>query len=105
MMWDYGYGFGGWWMWLPGIVFGGLVIAGIIVLIVLFVRSASGGRSGPSGSGGAYGAGAGAGPAGHPQGDTAKRILEERLARGEITPEQFRELSAVLDEGRRSGPA
>ncbi|MGR0318534.1 SHOCT domain-containing protein [Agromyces sp. ZXT2-3] len=104
MMWDYGYGIGGWWMWLPGIVFGGLVISGIVVLIVLLVRSASGGHGASSAPGGAHGAGPG-GAGAHPQADTAKRILEERLARGEITPEQFRELSAVLDEGRRSGPA
>ncbi len=93
MMWDYG--FGGWWMWLPGLLFGALVIAGIVVLIVLLVRSASG----HGGTGAAYGGGSGS----MARPDRAKEILEERLARGEITPDEFRSLVATLDEGRRGG--
>ena len=85
MMWDYGYGM--WWMWIPGVLLPILIVTGIVVLIVLAVRSS--------------------GSAGRPQAtrpmelDSARRILEERLARGEITPEQFRELRSTLDEARR----
>ncbi|GAA1058871.1 SHOCT domain-containing protein [Agromyces bracchium] len=93
MMWDYG--FGGWWMWLPGLLFGALVIGGIVVLIVLLVRSASG--HGGTGATSGYDAAGGAQP------DRAKQILEERLARGEISPDEFRALMATLDEGRRGG--
>ncbi|MRX43816.1 SHOCT domain-containing protein [Agromyces kandeliae] len=92
MMWDYG--FGGWWMWLPGLLFGALVIGGIVVLIVLLVRAA-----GSGGSASAGGAGVAAGS--HP--DRAKQILEERLARGEITPNEFRDVMATLDEARGGG--
>jgi putative membrane protein len=85
MMWDYG--FGAWWMWIPVVLVPLLVIAGIIVMIVLLVRS---------------GGSAGRGPAGPSDTiDPARRLLEERLARGEITPEQFRELLDTLEEGRR----
>lgn len=86
MMWDYGYGM--WWLWIPGLLLPLLIVAGIVVLIVLAVRSS--------------------GSAGRPhdtqpaQSDPARRILEERLARGEITPEQYRELRTTLDE--RRGP-
>jgi len=38
--------------------------------------------------------------AGHSDSGSAKRILEERFARGEITAEQFRDQLRVLDEGR-----
>ncbi|WP_448809857.1 SHOCT domain-containing protein [Agromyces bauzanensis] len=82
MMWDYGYG--AWWMWIPGLLLTLLVVAGIVVLIVLAVRSS--GRPHDMR------------PADH---DAARRILDERLARGEITPEQYRELHSTLDEGRR----
>jgi putative membrane protein len=85
MMWDYG--FGAWWMWIPVVLVPLLVIAGIIVMIVLLVRS---------------GGSAGRGPAGPSDTiDPARRLLEERLARGEITPEQYRELLNTLEEGRR----
>lgn len=82
MMWDYGYG--AWWMWIPGLLLTLLIVAGIVVLIVLAVRST--GRSHDTR------------PA---ELDPARRILDERLARGEITPEQYRGLRSTLDEGRR----
>jgi len=82
MMWDYGYGM--WWMWIPGLLVPLLIIAGIVVLIVLATRSS--GRPHDTG------------PADL---DSARRILDERLARGEVTPEQYRELRTTLDEGRR----
>ncbi|WP_448002125.1 SHOCT domain-containing protein [Agromyces bauzanensis] len=82
MMWDDGYGV--WWMWIPGLLLTLLVVAGIVVLIVLAVRSAGRPHDAPSADG-----------------DAARRILDERLARGEITSEQYRELRSTLDEGRR----
>ena len=84
MMWDYGYGM--WWLWIPGLLIPLLIVAGIVVLIVLAVRSS-----------GATGRPHDTQP---PQPDPAQRILEERLARGEITPEQYRELRNTLDEHR-----
>lgn len=84
-MWDYGYGM--WWMWIPGVLLTLLIVAGIVVLIVFAVRS-TGSSSRPDN----------ARPA---DVDPARRILDERLARGEITPEQYRETRSILDEGPR----
>lgn len=83
MMWGYGLGAAG--MWVPGMLITLLMLAGIIVLIVLVARS-SGGQptSGPNGP------------------DVAGRILDERLARGEITIEQYQELRSTLHQSRRS---
>jgi putative membrane protein len=86
MMWDYGYG--AWWMWIPGVLIPLLVVAGIVVAVVLAVRATRSGSPAPGGSG--------------PQPDSARRILEDRLARGEITPDQFRELLEALEAGRRT---
>lgn len=82
MMWDYGVG--GWWMWIPAVIIPLLIVAGIVVVIVLLVRSSGTVGRSPTDFGSA--------------GDSARRVLEDRLARGEITPDQFREL---LGEGRR----
>lgn len=99
MMWDYGYSG---WMWIPGLLLTILIIAGIVLLIVLLVRSTgSSGRvggGGGAGFGGAVGGGAVGGGT-----DEARRILETRLARGEITPQEFRDLLAALLEGRGGG--
>jgi len=89
MMWDYGYG--AWWMWIPGLLFTLLIVGGITVLIVLLVRSTgSPTRSGTSTT-----------APGLPSEDTARRILEERLARGEITSDEFRELITTLNDTRQ----
>jgi putative membrane protein len=85
MMWDYG--FGGWWMWIPAVLIPLLIVAGIIVMIVLVVRSGESAGRGSTGLSDTT--------------DPARRLLEERLAHGEITPEQFRELLNTLEEGRR----
>ncbi|GAA1784313.1 SHOCT domain-containing protein [Agromyces lapidis] len=85
MMWDYG--MGGWWMWVPVVLIPLLIITGIIVMIVLLVRSGGSAGRGPSGPSDTT--------------DPARRLLEDRLARGEITPEQYRELLNTLEEGRR----
>ncbi|GAA3919804.1 SHOCT domain-containing protein [Microbacterium invictum] len=82
MMWDYGYG--AWWMWIPGLLLTLLIVAGIVVLIVFAVRSS--GRADTAASG---------------EPDSAGRILDERLARGDITIEQYRELRSTLNQGRR----
>jgi putative membrane protein len=87
MMWDYG--MGGWWMWILAVLIPLLIVAGIIVMIVLLVRSGGSSGRGPSA------------PSDTTYTDPARRLLEERLARGEITPEQFRELLNTLEEGRR----
>lgn len=87
MMWDYGYG--AWWMWIPGLLFTLLVLAGIAVLIVLLVRWTESSR-----------AGIGTTSPDLRHEDSARRILEERLARGEITSVEFRELITTLNDTR-----
>ncbi|GAA4372559.1 SHOCT domain-containing protein [Agromyces bauzanensis] len=84
MMWDYGYGMG--WGWIL-ILFGLLAIAALVVLVV---RSFTSGSSGPP---------PGQPPThGQPPRSNARAILEERLARGEVTPDEYREIRRALDE-------
>ena len=70
--------------------FGLLAIAGVAVLIYVIVRFLSnksgsdGTRSAPS----------------HADSASARQILEERFARGELTAEQLRDQLWVLEEGR-----
>ncbi|MBU8865811.1 SHOCT domain-containing protein [Paenarthrobacter aromaticivorans] len=83
MVWGYGMGNG--WMWLWGL----LMLIGLAILVLLVVRM-FGGLNGP-------------GPRhftnGTPQGrSTARRILDERLARGELTAEEYRDRVKVLGE-------
>lgn len=77
MMWYWGGGVH-WWGWLLGTVgmvaFWGLVIWAISYFVTSVTRRPEHGQ----------------GPAG------AKRILDERLARGEIDPEEYRRLRDVL---------
>lgn len=80
MMWDYGHG---WWMWIPGLLLTILIVTAIVVVIVLAMRSST--RPDHTGI---------------VQVDAAGRILDERLARGEITAEQYRELRSTLNDGR-----
>jgi putative membrane protein len=90
MMGGFGYGYnnmmgGGWLGWLMMLLFGALVVAGIVVLIVWAVRQSSG-----------HTAAGGAQPpkaVGH---DEAVAIAKKRLASGEITKEQYQELMRVL---------
>ena len=76
MMW--GYGYDGWgWMWLVG----ALVVIGIVVLIVFFIRNST----------------ASPRPVGADKGiSTPQQILDERYARGELTTEEYRERIATL---------
>ncbi len=103
MMGYYGNGIG--WMWL----WGALLLVGIAALVLLAVRTFSGGasRRGPD-QPGRYGTPSygqpGTPPAspgfpGTPGGKSqARLILDERFAKGELTTEQYRENVKVLGE-------
>lgn len=81
MMWGYGQG-AGWWLW------GILLLLGIALLVFVAVRAFGGGiRSGGQERKG-------------PPASTARQILDEHFARGELTAEQYREQLRVLGEGR-----
>lgn len=85
----YGYGFdmmnGGWWGGLLTLLFGVLIIAGIVLIIVWAVRQSSGHTtSGPTPP---------RSDAGH---DEAVAIARKRLAAGDITKEQYDELIRAL---------
>ncbi|MET0781216.1 MAG: SHOCT domain-containing protein [Microbacterium sp.] len=75
----YGEWFGWGWMW-----FGGIVLAAILTALIVLIVRASGttGRTGlpPTASG------------------SARQIAEERLARGEISPDEFRQIARALEE-------
>jgi len=71
---------GVWWLF---------VLVGIGLLIYLAVRSGSGKAIAPAAPGGAA--------AGGTSTSTARVILEERLARGEISADEFRELISVIE--------
>ena len=88
-MWGDGGGFhawmGVWWFF---------VVAGIAILVYLAVRAFSnkGGTPAVAGSAASGGTAASATPA-----SGARVILEERLARGEISADEFRELISVIE--------
>lgn len=77
MMW--GYGFDGWWMWVGGTIVALSIVAGFVVMVVLLARSTggSGGKTVAS--------------------SPARETLEMRLANGEITADEFRELMDALE--------
>ncbi|MGV8856917.1 SHOCT domain-containing protein [Rhodoglobus sp.] len=81
MMWGYG-NMG--WAWGYGL----LALAGVALLIYVIVRLASSKSSSE---------GTPENPR-HSDASGAKRILEERFARGELTTEQYREHLRVLNE-------
>lgn len=76
-----GHAFGWGWMWFAGIV----LILILAALIVLIVRASMGGA--PS-----------TGRVPSAVGGSARQIAEERLARGEISPDEFRQIARALDE-------
>jgi putative membrane protein len=77
----YGQGFGWGWMWFGGIVLL-LILAALIVLIVrLFVAGDSSRVTMPP-----------------TPTSSARQIAEERLARGEITPDEFRQIARALED-------
>jgi putative membrane protein len=77
----YGQGFGWGWMWFGGIVLL-LILAALIVLIVRLSVAGDSSRvtmpPTPTSS--------------------ARQIAEERLARGEITPDEFRQIARALED-------
>ncbi len=78
----YGQGFAMGWMW-----FGGIVLVLILAaLIILVIRASATGASSRGVSAPPVATG------------TALRIAEERLARGEITPDEFRQIAGALGE-------
>lgn len=83
MFWGHGYGMG--WGWLIGL----LLLLAVAALVVLVVRSFT---SAPPGSTPHQG------PPVAPR-SPARAIAEERLARGEISPDEYREIVRALDEG------
>ena len=93
MMYGYGQGLGyggmlggGWLGLLLMLLFGALCIAGVVLLVLWFVRSSGG-------HGGASGGATPSGPAGH---DEAVAIAKRRLASGEINKEQYDEIMRAL---------
>lgn len=91
MMSGYGQGMGWLWLWIP------LLLIGVALLVLLAVRVFGGGiRDG-------YGPPGRLGPNGPPPGGggSAREILDERFARGELTTDQYREYLKVLNEGRK----
>ncbi|PKQ20730.1 MAG: hypothetical protein CVT66_03225 [Actinobacteria bacterium HGW-Actinobacteria-6] len=90
--WGYGTGMGGIGVGeILFLIFGALVVAGIVVLIIWAVRSSRdhGSKTSAAGSGQAIG-----GPSvGH---DEAVAIAKRRLATGEITKEQYDEIVTAL---------
>ncbi|MDR6436692.1 putative membrane protein [Paenarthrobacter nicotinovorans] len=82
MMWGYGQGMVSMWLWVP------LLLVGIALLVLLAVRVLGGGyvSSGPQGSGDPP-------PV---KRSSARQILDDRFAKGELTAEQYREYLNVL---------
>ena len=66
---------GGWWM----LIWGTLMMAGLVVLVVWLIRTTA------TGSGVTHGSG------GEDPLASARRILAERYARGELSTEEYRE--------------
>lgn len=84
-----GFGFGG--MGLTW-VFGLLMAAGVVLLVIVLVRAVSGRSRTPGEAGGSRAHGTGSGP--------AREILEERYARGEISTDEYRERLRGLENSR-----
>ena len=71
--------------------FGLLAMVGIAILVYVIIRlSTKNGERGPSA----------ASPSAPPDSTSARKILDERFASGELTAEQYREQIRVLGEGR-----
>jgi len=87
----YGYGYDmmggyGWFGGLLFLLFGALVVAAIVLLIIWAVRAS--GRHGDSGTA--------APPASGDGHDEAVAVAKRRLASGEITPEEYQEIMRAL---------
>ncbi|MGD9525570.1 MAG: SHOCT domain-containing protein [Pseudonocardia sp.] len=77
-----GFGLGMGWMWLFSLI----LIVGIALLVIVAVRMLGGGIRDDRASA--------------PARDAARRILDERFARGELTTEEYRERRRTLEEPR-----
>jgi len=92
MYWGHGYGMA--WGWVGAF----LALLALAALIVLVVRSFTAGA--PPGT--PPGAPPGPQPQSYgqipPPRSNARAILDERLARGEVTPDEYREIRRALDE-------
>jgi putative membrane protein len=81
MMWRYGNGGDmTWWMVLFAVLVVALLIAGMVALVLFIVRQSA--DTGPGVS-------------------DARRVLEERFARGEIDEEEFRKRASLLSSHGR----
>lgn len=80
MMWNYGFQMG--WVW---VVFGLLVVAGVVAIVIALTRGRAGGPARPLD--------------GETSSVTARRILDERFARGEIDSGEYQERRRTLDPG------
>lgn len=78
MMWGNGYGMG-WWMWL---VMGGGTLAFWIVVVLLIRVLLPGART-----------------AAQPVGPAPLTLLKERLARGELTPQEYEQHRRLIVDG------
>ena len=87
MMWNHWYG--AWWMWVPASLLFLVIVGGIVVGIVLLARMSDSSNS----------PGATDDSAGPATGGSARRILGDRLARGDISVEEYRERVGALDDG------
>jgi putative membrane protein len=83
-MMDSGFGMG--WMWL----FWLLLVLGVVLLVVVVARALGGGVTGPTTDRRDAGE--------RPGRSRARRLLDERYARGEITTEEYRERLSELGE-------
>ena len=90
-----GYGMGFGWIW--GALGFLLLIGALVALILLVVRQGNRPAPGSHQPPPSMGPGAQGGAVGPARGN-ARAIAEERLARGEITPEEYREIVRALDE-------
>jgi len=91
MYWGHGYGMG--WGWLVAF----LALLALAALIVLVVRSFTAGAPPGTPPGAPPGPPPSHGQLSPPR-SNARAILDERLARGEVTPDEYREIRRALDE-------
>ncbi|CAN5177799.1 hypothetical protein BH09ACT2_BH09ACT2_05680 [soil metagenome] len=74
-----------------GWLFGGLILIGVVLLGIVLVRVIGAASKRDAG---------GAGGTPHPRGpSTARQLLDERYARGDLTTEEYRDRIRVLGEG------
>jgi putative membrane protein len=87
------YGNAGWAFWQVALMWAGMIAFwGLLIWAVYALVTGAARRPGPGPSGGEPGGG-------------ARRILDERLARGEIDTEEYRRLREVLASGEGRSPA